>query len=544
MKCPSCAEEIVDDSRFCPHCGRRVHTKEGFGKGIYLMITAVGAVLTAIVILFVLIMIRKPDAALQEAASENVQGETSEAESEKNNGANSDVENANGAEGVDTVESTEQAEDTQTEVAELPDLLVAAPTDYLPLRISPGYGDDVITELYAGRYLLWDGEMVTKDGHDFYKVRVEDNGETGYAAADYCIPVDYRYDEALLSIVDVSDALYTYDEMVEDIERLCSDYTECLSYETIGLSVDGRELYEVTLGAPDAPHHIFVQAAIHGREYMTAQLVMRMLEYYAANYECGSYQGDLYRDLFQNTAIHVVPMANPDGVTISQLGVDAMNHMEIGQLVYDCYMRDCGNLVLEEDLNGDMNWADYYKQPDYDREAEGKTQIITFEEYQRIWKSNASGVDLNNNFDAGWAEIDLKQAPSYGNYKGGYAVSEPETQALVELATRREYDCFISYHSKGQLIYYDVNGNDEQTSERSYGLASTLEKLLKYEPVNTQRGYNVNLGGFSDWVQLGLHKPSVTIESGKHPCPLAISEFDAIWFRHRESWAMLCEMLF
>ena len=82
MKGPSCAEEIVDDSRFCPRCGGRVHTKEGLGKGIYLMITAVGAVLTAIVILFVLIMIRKPDAALQEAASENVQGETSEAESE------------------------------------------------------------------------------------------------------------------------------------------------------------------------------------------------------------------------------------------------------------------------------------------------------------------------------------------------------------------------------------------------------------------------------------------------------------------------------
>lgn len=531
MKCPLCGQEIPDESKFCPHCGRNVREKteeaadgkENSNKGVYLLIAAVGAVVIAIVILFVLIIIHKRDERLQEALSENVQNEMNESEE-------------------DRTESAEDAETAETKEVDLSDVLVTAPADYLSLRISPGLGDDVIAQLPAGCYLRWDGETVTENEHEFYKVTVEESGEVGYVAADYCISVDYRYDEDLLSIVDVSDALYTYEEMQEDIQDLCSTYA-CLSYEVIGSSVDGRELYEVTLGASDAAHHIFVQAAIHGREYMTTQLVMRMLEYYAANYECGSYRGNSYQELFDNTAIHVIPMSNPDGVTISQLGVDAMNHGEIGQLVYECYLRDKDHLVWEEDANGDMNWADYYKQPDYDRVAEGKTEIISFEEYQTIWKSNANGVDLNNNFDAGWAEIDVKPYPAYGSYKGGYAVSEPEAQALVQQATAREYDCYISYHSKGQLIYYDVNGNDEQTSERSYGLASTLESQLKYKPVNTQRGYNVNLGGFSDWIQLGLHKPSVTIESGKHPCPLDISEFDTIWFRHRESWAMLCEML-
>lgn len=537
MKCPLCGQEIHDESKFCPYCGRNAHekTEEAAGdkeisnKGIYLLISAVGVVVVAIVVLFVLIIIHRPNESLQEALSENIQGEVNESEEDS-------------AESVADVEAAEEDTERQTDEANLSDILVTAPADYLSLRISPGLGDDVIAQLPAGRYLLWDGETVTENEQEFYKVTVEESGEVGYVAADYCIPVDYRYDEDLLSIVDVSDALYTYDEMQDDIQTLCSTYA-CLSYEVIGSSVDGRKLYEVTLGAPDAAHHIFVQAAIHGREYMTAQLVMRMLEYYAANYEYGSYRGNSYQELFSNTAIHVIPMSNPDGVTISQLGVDAMNHEEIGQLVYECYLRDRDKLVWEEDSNGDMNWADYYKQPNYDRVAEGKTEIISFEKYQTIWKSNANGVDLNNNFDAGWAEIDLKPYPSYGSYKGGYAVSEPEAQALVQKATEREYDCFISYHSKGQLIYYDVNGNDEQTSELSYGLASTLESQLKYKPVNTQKGYNVNLGGFSDWIQLGLHKPSVTIESGKHPCPLEISEFDAIWFRHRESWAMLCEML-
>lgn len=495
----------------------------------YLIICITAVVIVIFVFLFLIISahLREPAQDGREVISEDVEspdGEMAEEEPEKESGES---------------EETKETSDSGTG-----SVLVAAPADFMNLRLTPGLGDDEITEVWAGQYLLWNGEAVTENDRTFYKVTLEETGQEGYLNADYCVPVDYRDDPALLSVVDVTDALYTYDMMRDDIETLCDTYGECLSCEVLGSSVDGREIYEVWLGSHDAEHHIFVQAAIHGREYMTAQLVMRMLEYYAANYDSGSYHGKSYRDLLQNTAIHVIPMSNPDGVTISQLGTGAMYHEEIEALVYDCYLRDLEKLVLEEDMNGDWNWSDYYKQEDYDREAEGKTEIISFEEYQTLWKSNANGVDLNANFDAGWADIELKQAPAYGSYKGLYAVSEPETQILVEEAKKRAYDYFISYHSKGQLIYYDVNGNTEETSEKSYALASDLQAILKYEPVNTQKGYNVNLGGFSDWVQLELQGASVTIENGRHPCPLAIEEFDAMWHRNRESWAMLCERLY
>lgn len=498
----------------------------------YLMAGMIVVVIIIIVFMFLIIsahLHRKSDRDSREVFSEDVGIDEGE---EMTEGVSEEGEEASDEETLETSDSNAES------------LLVAAPADYMYLRQTPGLGDDKITEVWAGQYLRWRGEAVTEDGRTFYKVIIEENDQEGYLNADYCIRVDYRDDPAGLSVVDVSSALYTYDQMREDMETLCNAYGECLSCEVLGSSVDGRDIYGVRLGAQDAAHHIFVQAAIHGREYMTAQLVMRMLEYYAANYDSGSYHGKSYRELLQHTAIHVIPMSNPDGVTISQLGIEAMYHEEIGALVYDCYLRDMEHLVLEEDRNGDWNWNDYYRQEDYDREAEGKTEIISFEEYQRLWKSNANGVDLNNNFDAGWADIDLKQMPAYGNYKGQYAVSEPETQILVDEAKKREYDYFISYHSKGQLIYYDVNGNTEETSQKSYALASALYTLLKYEPLNTQKGYNVNLGGFSDWVQLELQGASVTIENGRHSCPLGIEEFDAMWYRNRESWAMLCESLY
>lgn len=503
--------------------------------GIYVLAASLVLILIVIGILTVLI-ISLP----QNKENQLVWSEEDTAKEQKGTEKQKGTEEQN----RDTQEDIEERKEDAGEEEAAAGIFITAPADYMSLRSSPGLGEDVIEELPAGLYLFWDGEAVTEQEREFYKVKVEKSGNTGYVSADYCIPVEYRYDETVLSIVDTSKALYTYDEMQEDIDVLCSTYADCLSYEVIGYSVDGRELYALTLGSPEAEYHIFVQAAIHGREYMTAQLVMKMTEYYAANYENGIYQGKTYRELFEKTAIHIIPMSNPDGVTISQLGVGAMNHGEVTGRVYDCYLRDMESLVWEEDSNGDMNWADYYQEEDFDRYEQENPEMITFEEYQKIWKSNANGVDLNNNFDAGWADIDLKPYPSYGSYKGEYAVSETETQALVNEALRREYACFISYHSKGQLIYYDVEGNDEQTSERSFELASVLENLIKYKPVNTQKGYHVNLGGFSDWIQLDLQKASVTIENGKHPCPLAIEEFNAIWFRNRESWAMLCAGLY
>ena len=71
-----------------------------------------------------------------------------------------------------------------------------------------------------------------------------------------------------------------------------------------------------------------------------------------------------------------------------------------------------------------------------------------------------------------------------------------------------------------------------------------MKSCIGYEPVNTNNAYNVNLGGFGDWVQLVLGKPSVTIETGKKPCPLTLDEFPAIWHRNRESWAKLCQQFY
>ncbi len=414
---------------------------------------------------------------------------------------------------------------------------------YVILQRAPGQeeeDEDDQTRLYAGTYLKWYGVEETVDNKRYIQVTVKDTGEEGWIEYLYGVEVKCDPDISGLDIVETDNVLYTYDMMCRDIDALCDRYGDVLHKSIIGSSNTGMNLYEITLGDSDAKHHVMVQASIHGREYMNTQLVMKLLEYYAHFYNYASYNGVKYADLFNNTAFHVVTMANPDGVTISQLGVDALGDPDISDLVYEAYERDKETLVYEENSNGDLTWMDYYKDKSFKREDNpNASRMITYEEYQTIWKANGHGVDLNNNFDAAWDDIDLKWNPSYGSFKGYSAVSEPETKALADMVIRQDYECYLSYHSTGQLIYYDCEGNSETMSDTEKSFAEFMQDRIHHRTSNNKSAYNVNLGGFGDWIQLSLNKPSLTIESGKKPCPLPIGEFAAIWLRHRESWAAL-----
>lgn len=57
---------------------------------------------------------------------------------------------------------------------------------------------------------------------------------------------------------------------------------------------------------------------IHAREYMTAQLCMAQIEHYLKNYN-GKVSGVNVKGVLNKMAIHYIPMANPDGVTISSI---------------------------------------------------------------------------------------------------------------------------------------------------------------------------------------------------------------------------------
>ena len=289
---------------------------------------------------------------------------------------------------------------------------------------------------------------------------------------------------------------YSYDQMCSDINSLKARYGSHLQVNTIGSTVDGRTLYEMVIGNQNASKHVLIHAGIHAREYMTPLLVMKQAEHLLSFYDSGNYQGRSLSDLLGNVAVHIVPMVNPDGITISQFGVSALRSSDLRQIVNQCYAQD---------------------------KADGRTSQA-FDRYLTLWKANGRGVDLNQNFPALWDSITTGPShASYANYKGTSALSEPESQALANLANSRTWAATISYHSMGNLVYWDFTGN--KVAEQSKALANLVTGLNGYR-TNGSSGK----GGFKDYVQTKDNPiPSLTIEVGSVSCPMPVSEFGNVW---------------
>lgn len=312
-------------------------------------------------------------------------------------------------------------------------------------------------------------------------------------------------------IVSMKNALYTYEQMMGDLKLLERRYPDRISIGEAGVSLDGRKIMEVILGNQRSPKHIMIQASIHGREYMNTLLAMRQLEDILKNFENGSYHGASLKGLFDNVCFHILPMANPDGVTISQRGPEGIRDSTLREQVRNCYRYD-----LE---NGEAG--------------------SSLEEFWRRWKANARGVDLNRNFDSGWEEYQSVTYPSSDHYKGELPESEPEVQAILRLVDEYPIVCTISYHSSGEVVYWDYgsSGNILEADRELADLVSTITGYSKESSVQSAQ----DAAGCSDYLVLEQGIPSVTIENGSGECPLSIEEFDSIWNSNYQLWPALAE---
>ena len=105
--------------------------------------------------------------------------------------------------------------------------------------------------------------------------------------------------------------------MKKDIKELESMYSNYCEVTVIGKSVQGRNIYDVAIGNPDADQSLLVVSTLHAREYICSAVMMKEIEYYLENYN-GSIGNMTPTNTLKNMQIHYIVMANPDGVTISQ----------------------------------------------------------------------------------------------------------------------------------------------------------------------------------------------------------------------------------
>ena len=321
--------------------------------------------------------------------------------------------------------------------------------------------------------------------------------------------------EATLGIIQSGDylcfqsSLYTYGEFQRDMAVLQKNAGAALRVDEIGQTVDGNKLYDFRVGNPAAERHLLVCGGIHAREYITAQLVMRQLVQLLSDQSAnGSYENMAVRELLSNTEIHFIPMANPDGIAISQLGLEGLRTEAVRETV---------------------------------RQIASKDGKALTEAYLRQWKSNANGVDLNRNFDALWESYnDHLGHASADHYKGTAPECELESKALADLTRQFQFDATLSYHTQGEVIYWNF-GQEGELKNMSLLLANRVSELTGYRLDGNFQA--LDTAGYKDWAISKMGIPSLTIEAGHGGNPVDPAQMDAIWRENRNVVPMTLKLL-
>lgn len=244
----------------------------------------------------------------------------------------------------------------------------------------------------------------------------------------------------------------------ELLQRIVDLQDEGLELFNIGQSTLGKNILATHVGSFDGTQ-IIIQGGIHAREYISTLLMIEQARYLHAN------------NLVKEGGIYFVFLTNPDGAEIVLDGIDS--------------------LPCEITKN-------------YLRLA---NQSEDFSQY----KANVNLVDLNTNFNVDWGSGGQNTfCPNTENFIGFWPNSEREVQNLINFTQRIKPSLTISYHSKGEVIYYGFAGESEGDIERDREIGKQLSDLTGYPLIFTEN----SSGGYKDYCIRYLQIPAYTIEVG------------------------------
>lgn len=233
----------------------------------------------------------------------------------------------------------------------------------------------------------------------------------------------------------------------------------------IGYSLLGKPVYSFHVGNYD-DKQIILEGAIHAREYVSALVLIKEVEFLSTQTLAGG--------------IYIVPLTNPDGVELVMDGdefIPCEKQREFIEMVND-------------------------HNPSYN-----------------LWKANLNAVDLNVNFNAYWGQGSQNVfcvAPA--NFIGYYPESEREVQNLIKFTQEVNPKLTISYHTKGEVIYYGFESLTPEEILRDYEIANIFSKENGYAPVKTEN----SVAGYSDYISLNYKVPAFTMEMGNVNLPTPI----------------------
>ncbi|MBO5111605.1 MAG: M14 family metallocarboxypeptidase [Clostridia bacterium] len=269
-----------------------------------------------------------------------------------------------------------------------------------------------------------------------------------------------------------------------------------LKMTSLGQSVLGRDIPLLRIGDPRKPTVLYV-ATHHGMEWITTEVLLSYVEDFCrlAGTERHVY-GIRPSCVAENRCLCIVPQLNPDGADLQIHGIPGNDPVRERLLFYNG-----GN-------------------PDFTR-----------------WQANARGVDLNHNYNAGFAAYKRleREKGIFGGaptrFSGEYPESEPETAALASYIRRHEnIRMILTLHTQGEEIYYSSGDCIPPSSAR---IAALFGRMTGYRPSRPEG--MAAYGGLTDWFIQAFNRPAFTFECGRGQNPLPQNKASDIYEAIREA---------
>ena len=270
----------------------------------------------------------------------------------------------------------------------------------------------------------------------------------------------------------------TFNDLFNDLQNLTK--LDNLTFSIIGYSTMGLPIYCFHIGNFTGKQ-ILMEGGIHAREYLSTLFLIKETEY-------------LTTQTIEDGGIYIIPCVNPDGIRLVLSGFEGLTCQK---------QKDILTLIN----NGSNNF--------------------------KLWKANINGVDLNVNFDAWWgkcAQNVFCVAPE--NFVGYYPNSEREVNNLINVTYEINPSLTISWHTKGEVIYYGFDALTASEITRDRLIAEQFSNLNGYAVIKTSN----SVGGYSDWVSLNLRVPAFTIEIGNPNLshPITVEQLDVVFEQNKQ----------
>lgn len=322
--------------------------------------------------------------------------------------------------------------------------------------------------------------------------------------------------------------LYDYPDLVELMRRLAAAHPELLTLQSLGRSVEGRDLWCLVLNNPKTgPDRrkpaMYVDGNIHGNEVQAAEVALYVAWFLTEQYG----RNPTLTKLVDERAFYIVPTVNPDGRAHWFNAPNTASSSRSGKSPHDDDRDGVADEDGYDDLDGDGQITQmrrkspdgrYKASPEDPRllvpakpDEPGEYEILGLEGIDNdgdgaVNEDPPGGYDMNRNWPSDWQ-------PGHVQFGAGdFPLSWPETRAVADfLFDHPNVAGVVAFHNAGGMI---LRGPGHETRRSLYSarderameaIGATGARLIPfYRNMVTHKDLYPVHGGFSMWTYEGL----------------------------------------